>query len=104
VRYVILGGETRCEAHVNEQALTEAQEEILAKWIEIQGHHGVPMTYASVGQCAEAISGQHIRVVHASPIRPQLMPQLGFNFNLNSQDLNFPNRKFSRVEVKVKAF
>jgi hypothetical protein len=57
---VILGGKTRCEAHVNEQALTEAQEEILAKCIKIQGRHGVPMTYASVGQCAEAISGRHI--------------------------------------------
>jgi hypothetical protein len=45
-----------------------------------------------------------IRVVHASPIRPQLVPQLGLNFDLNSQDLNFPNRKFSRVEVKVEAF
>jgi hypothetical protein len=45
-----------------------------------------------------------IRVVHASPIQPQLVPQLGLNFDLNLQDLNFPNRKFSRVEVKVEAF
>jgi hypothetical protein len=44
------------------------------------------------------------RVVHTSPIQPQLVPQLGLNFDLNSQDLNFPNRKFSRVEVKVEAF
>jgi hypothetical protein len=54
---VILGGKTHCEAHVNEQALTEAQEEILAKWIKIQGRHSVPMTYATISQCAEAISG-----------------------------------------------
>ena len=31
------GGKTRHEAHVDEQLLTEAQEEILAKWIKIQG-------------------------------------------------------------------
>ena len=30
------------------------------KWITIQGRRGVPMTYASVGQCAAAISGRHI--------------------------------------------
>jgi hypothetical protein len=38
----------------------EAQEEILVKWIKSQGRRGVPMTYALVGQCAAAISGQHI--------------------------------------------
>jgi hypothetical protein len=60
------------------------------------------------GVCARRIVGillgYVIRVVHASPIRPQLVPQLGLNFDLNLQDLNFPNRKFSRVEVKVEAF
>jgi hypothetical protein len=50
------------------------------------------------------VFGTLIRVVHASPIQPQLVPQLGLNFDLNSQDLNLPNRKFSRVEVKVEAF
>jgi hypothetical protein len=30
------------------------------KWIKIQGHCGVPMTYALVGQCAEAILSWHI--------------------------------------------
>jgi hypothetical protein len=45
-----------------------------------------------------------IRVVHASPIQPQLVLQLSLNFDLNSQDFNFPNRKLSRVEVKVEAF
>lgn len=32
----------------------------MTKWIKIQGRRGVPMTYSSVGQCAEAISGQHV--------------------------------------------
>jgi hypothetical protein len=53
-------GKSCHKAHLDEQTLTEAQEEILVKWIKIQGRHGVPMTYASVGQCAEAISGWHI--------------------------------------------
>jgi helix-turn-helix, Psq domain len=56
----VLGGKTCHKAHVDEQTLTEAQEEILAKWIKIQGCRGVSMTYASVGQCAKAISGRHI--------------------------------------------
>lgn len=53
-----LGGKSRREAHVGEQLLTEAQEEILAKWVKIQGRRGIPMTYASVMQCASAISGK----------------------------------------------
>jgi hypothetical protein len=40
-----LGGKSRHEAHVGEQLLTEAQEEILAKWVKIQGRRGIPMTY-----------------------------------------------------------
>jgi hypothetical protein len=46
--------------HAKEQHLTEAQEEILAKWVKVQGCRGVPMTYTSVAQAAEAISGQKI--------------------------------------------
>lgn len=38
----------------------DAQEEILARWVKVQGHCGVPMTYESVAQCAGEISGQHI--------------------------------------------
>jgi hypothetical protein len=60
LRLYLLWGKTHHEVHVNEQALTEAQEEILTKWIKIQGRRGVPMTYASVGQCAKAILGRHI--------------------------------------------
>jgi hypothetical protein len=55
-----LGGKNRHEAHVGEQLLTEAQEDILAKWVKIQGRRGVPMTYASVVQCANAISGKQV--------------------------------------------
>lgn len=45
---------------MTEQLLTEAQEEILAKWIKIQGRRGVPMTYASVAQSAGEISGKPV--------------------------------------------
>jgi hypothetical protein len=55
-------------------------------------------------QIAAEVGGMNIRVVYTSPIRPQLVPQLGLNFDLNSQDLNFPNRKFSQVDVNVEAF
>src|ERR1700720_298569 len=54
------GGKTRREAHIDEQLLTEAQEEILAKWIKIQGQRGVPMTYASVAQAAAEILGKPV--------------------------------------------
>jgi hypothetical protein len=56
----ILGGKNRHEAHVHEQILSEAQEEILAKWIKIQGRCGIPMTYSSVAQCANVISGKQV--------------------------------------------
>ena len=32
----------------------------MAKWVKIQGRRGVPMTYASVAQCANAISGKQV--------------------------------------------
>jgi len=32
----------------------------LVKWIKVQGHHGIPLTYASVAQCVGAILGQKI--------------------------------------------
>lgn len=43
-----------------EQLLTDAQEEILVRWIKIQGRRGIPLTYSSVAQCAGAISGQQV--------------------------------------------
>ena len=56
----ILGGKSHQEAHVGEQLLSEAQEEILVKWIKIQGCCGIPMTYSSIVQCAHAISGKQV--------------------------------------------
>jgi hypothetical protein len=40
--------------------LPETQEEILAKWVKVQGRRGIPMTYASVARCAEVISGKQV--------------------------------------------
>ena len=57
----ILGGKSHQEAHLGEQLLNEGQEEILVKWIKIQGRHGIPMTYSSVVQCAHAISGKQVK-------------------------------------------
>lgn len=45
---------------MKEQLLNEAQEEILANWVKVQGRRGIPMTYASVAQCAGAISGKQV--------------------------------------------
>ena len=54
------GSKTRQEAHVNEQLLTAAQEEILVKWIKVQGHRGIPLTYATVALYVGEISGQQV--------------------------------------------
>jgi hypothetical protein len=60
ITHSLLGGKSCQEAHVDEQLLTAAQEEVLVKWIKVQGHHGVPMTYASVAQSAAEISGKPV--------------------------------------------
>ena len=54
------GGKTRQEAHVHEQLLTAAQEEVLVKWIKVQGRRGIPLTYATVALYAGEISGQEV--------------------------------------------
>jgi hypothetical protein len=54
------GRKTRDEAHVDEHLLTDAQEEILAHWVKVQGRRGIPLTYESVAQCAGAISGHEV--------------------------------------------
>jgi len=70
----MLGGKNHHEAHVAEQLLSKAQEKILAKWVKVQGRRGIPLTYASVAQCANAISGKQVgeswpkRSVGAIPI------------------------------------
>ncbi|KAF8825264.1 hypothetical protein HHX47_DHR7000370 [Lentinula edodes] len=43
---------SRAEAH--------AQKEILVKWIKVQGHHGVPLSLASVADYASDIVGKAI--------------------------------------------
>jgi hypothetical protein len=62
-----IGGKSPHEAHVNEQLLTEAQEEILVNWVEVQGRRGVPMTYSSVALCAGVISGKQISASWPKP-------------------------------------
>jgi hypothetical protein len=57
---IFLGGKTREDAHASERLLTAPQEEVLVNWVKVQGRRGVPMTYASVAQCAGEISGQHV--------------------------------------------
>lgn len=59
----LLGGKSHHKAHVDEQLLTPAQKEVLAKWIKIQGHRGVPMTYTSVAEAAREILGKQVREV-----------------------------------------
>jgi hypothetical protein len=54
-----IGRPTRSEAHIDKRLLTDAQEEILARWVKVQGRRGIPMTYESVALCAGEISGQH---------------------------------------------
>ena len=54
------GGKNHHKAYAQEQLLTAAQEEVLVKWIKIQDHHGVPMTYTSVAHAAGEISGKKV--------------------------------------------
>jgi len=65
----ILGGKSHQEVHVGEQLLTEAQEEILVKWVKIQGHCSVPMTYSSVDtECNHTLL--KMRILAFLPINP----------------------------------
>ena len=54
------GGKTCHEAHIHEQLLTAAQEEVLAKWIKVQGRCGIPLTYTSIGMYAGEICGWQV--------------------------------------------
>jgi hypothetical protein len=51
---------TRAEAHVSQQNLSPAEEEVLVKWAKVMGHRGVPLTYSTLTQYASEISGKHI--------------------------------------------
>jgi hypothetical protein len=50
------GGHSQKEAHEDEQLLSVAEEEVLMKWIKVQGQCGVPMTYTTVAQYAGEIA------------------------------------------------
>lgn len=54
------GRKTCDEAHIDEHLLTDAPEEILANWVKVQGHHGIPLTYESVAQFAGVILGHEV--------------------------------------------
>jgi hypothetical protein len=50
------GGHSQKEAHEDEQLLSVAKEEVLIKWIKVQGRRGVLMTYTTVAQYAGEIA------------------------------------------------
>jgi len=54
------GLRTRAEAHVEQQNLSPAEEEILVKWAKVQGRRGIPMTYFTLTKYASEISGKPI--------------------------------------------
>ena len=54
------GLRTHTEAHVNQQNLTPAQEEVFVKWVKVLGHHGVPLTQPTLTLYASEILGQQV--------------------------------------------
>ena len=54
------GLRTRAEAHVEQQALSPAEEEVLIKWANVQGRRGIPLTYCTLTKYASEISGKLI--------------------------------------------
>ncbi|KAJ4488693.1 hypothetical protein C8J55DRAFT_486935 [Lentinula edodes] len=59
----INSGMSQAEAHAHEQNLSPAQEEILLEWIKVQGHHGVPLSLASVANYASDIAESRARAL-----------------------------------------
>ena len=43
---------TCAEAHVEQQALSLTEEEVLVKWAKVQGHCGIPLTYSTLTKYA----------------------------------------------------
>ncbi|KAF8227726.1 hypothetical protein L208DRAFT_1020800, partial [Tricholoma matsutake] len=39
---------THVEAHVSQQNLSPADEEVLVKWAKVMGHRGVPLSYSTL--------------------------------------------------------
>ena len=54
------GRKTRHEGHAHEQNLTPAQEEVVVKWVKVLGQRGVPLTQATLRDCASEICGKPI--------------------------------------------
>ena len=51
---------TCAEAHVDQQNLSLAEEEVLVKWTKVMGHWGVPLTHSILAMYASEISGKPI--------------------------------------------
>jgi hypothetical protein len=51
------GLRTRAEAHIEQQTLSPAEEDVLVKWAKVQGRRGIPMTYSTLTKYASEISG-----------------------------------------------
>ena len=54
------GLRTHAEAHVEQQALSPAEEEVLVKWAKVQGRRGIPLTYSTLTKYASKILGKLI--------------------------------------------
>jgi len=54
------GLHTCAKAHVEQQALLPAEEEVLVKWAKVQGCHGIPLAYSTLTKYASEILGKLI--------------------------------------------
>ena len=51
---------THVEAHVSQQKLSPAKEDVLVKWAKVLGHQGVPLMYSTLTTYASKILGKQI--------------------------------------------
>jgi hypothetical protein len=56
------GLRTRTEAHIDQQNLSPAEEEVLVKWAKVLGRRGVPLTHSTLATYASEIFGKPIGV------------------------------------------
>jgi len=54
------GLQTRAEAHIDQQSLSPAQEEVLVKWAKVLGRRGVPLTHSTLATYASEILGKPV--------------------------------------------
>jgi len=54
------GLRTHAEAHINQQNLSPAQEEVLVKWAKVLGRRGVPLTHSTLSTHASEILGKPV--------------------------------------------